>query len=243
MSSVPEYKRVLVFDVETTGLLPAGENRCLENCPFITQLSFIVWDMNLQTAAEMYDTYISVPEEVVILPIITELTGVTRELLNTKGIPMQDALLRFCRAYADCDIAVAHNLDFDKQMILVEMERHGIHFPIFTNQLPADTYCTMRATTSFCGLWRETKNGGRVIKWPKLAELHEKLFHEIPENLHNSMMDTAVALRCYLKWRHRYDIPINRWYHLIDGKMFKRTCGEPVRKRIYRMIEEMDETM
>lgn len=222
--------RILVFDVETTGLLPKN-SRLPEDCPYITQLSYIVWDMNLQTAVEMYDTYISVPEEVAIAPIITELTGVTRQLLNLRGIPIEHALRRFCRAYNEATVVVAHNLSFDKDMILVEMSRNGIQFPLFTNQLQANTYCTMRATTIFCDLWNVTKNGARLRKWPKLVELYQKLFDETPENLHNSMMDTAVALRCYLFWEHQFQIPINRWYHLIDGKMFKRVGGEP--KRMY----------
>lgn len=234
--------RVLVFDVETTGLLPK-DNRSPENCPYITQLSYIVWDMNQETAIEMYDTYIKVPQHVEIIPFITELTGVDRELLDRKGVPIEHALHRFCRAYMDADIVVAHNLDFDKNMVLVEMERARINVPLFTNQLKAETYCTMRATNIYCDLWRVMKNGARLRKWPKLAELYEKLFNETPENLHNSMMDTAVALRCYLHWHHRYNIPINRWYHLIDGKMFKLRSGEPTRKNIYRMSEEMYEIM
>lgn len=228
------FNRILVFDVETTGLLPK-DNREPENCPYITQLSYIVWDLELKTAVEMYDTYINVPSEVEIKPIITELTGVTRLLLDTRGIAIQDALLRFCRAYADAAVAVAHNLQFDRDMILIEMRRNGIQFPIFTNQLPTSTFCTMRATTIYCDLWMEMKNGVRLRKWPKLLELYQKLFNETPENLHNSMMDTAVALRCYLLWRYEYQIPINRWYHLIDGKMFKRTNGEPVRINFERM--------
>ncbi len=240
MYSNSAKNRVLVFDVETTGLLPRFD-RSPENCPYVTQLSYIVWDMKLQTAIEMYDAYINIPQEVEIVPFITHLTGVTRKLLDSQGVPMEDVLRRFCRAYVDSDIVIAHNLEFDKSMVLVEMERNGIDIPLFTNQLPVATYCTMRATNTYCDLWRTTPNGARLRKWPKLVELHEKLFHEIPDNLHNSMMDTAVALRCYLKWCHGFNIPINRWYHLIDGKMFKRTCGEPKRTRTYRMIEMMED--
>jgi len=42
-------------------------------------------------------------------------------------------------------------------------------------------------------------------KWPKLTELHEKLFGQLPAVSHNSLADVHACLRCYLKMRHGYD--------------------------------------
>jgi hypothetical protein len=44
---------------------------------------------------------------------------------------------------------------------------------------------------------------GSYMKFPTLCELYMHLFHKTPENLHNSMMDVLVCLRCYLKSNFR----------------------------------------
>jgi hypothetical protein len=36
-------------------------------------------------------------------------------------------------------------------------------------------------------------------KWPTLLEFHQHLFNSVPENLHNSIVDVLVCLRCFLK--------------------------------------------
>ena len=45
-------------------------------------------------------------------------------------------------------------------------------------------------------------------KNPKLQELYEKLFPDanVPDNLHNSIVDVAVTIRCYMKYSHNIDI-------------------------------------
>ena len=48
----------------------------------------------------------------------------------------------------------------------------------------------------------------KYIKYPKLIELHDKLFGEntltIP--LHNSFNDVMVCFKCYFKYRHNIDV-------------------------------------
>jgi hypothetical protein len=44
-------------------------------------------------------------------------------------------------------------------------------------------------------------------KFPRLSELHQKLFGNIPENLHDSMVDTMACLRCYMKMEHNIVLP------------------------------------
>lgn len=52
-----------------------------------------------------------------------------------------------------------------------------------------------------------TKEKKTMKKFPKLSELFSKLFtnETLPENMHNSMIDVLVCLRCYLKMQHNYD--------------------------------------
>ena len=59
---------------------------------------------------------------------------------------------------------------------------------------------------ALCGLTRVNKYGKTVSKYPKLIELHNKLFKYEPTNLHNSLYDVAVCLRCYIKLRYNKDL-------------------------------------
>jgi len=62
-----------------------------------------------------------------------------------------------------------------------------------------ERYCTMKNGTDICAI----KVDGRVSKkWPRLSELHQKLFDEVPIGLHNSLVDVMACLKCYLKMRH-----------------------------------------
>ena len=113
--------RALVFDVETSGLIPKNkEGVKLEDMPHILQLSYVVFDTNGWKVVKSGDAYINVSQTVAISSKITELTGITRDMCD-KGIPIQTALREFGREYMTCDIIVAHNINFDRQMIKIEI--------------------------------------------------------------------------------------------------------------------------
>ena len=59
----------------------------------------------------------------------------------------------------------------------------------------------MQESIDICNLTMVSKfNPSKQFKKnPKLSELYQHLFQKIPENLHNSMIDTLVCLRCFLK--------------------------------------------
>jgi hypothetical protein len=52
-----------------------------------------------------------------------------------------------------------------------------------------------------------------------LSETYEHLFSQTPRNLHNSMMDTLVCLRCYLKMRHGLDIHNSKFSFWVEKYM------------------------
>ena len=64
----------------------------------------------------------------------------------------------------------------------------------------------MNLTRDYCNIQR-TNTTGSYIKFPTLTELHNKLFDETPENMHNSLMDILICLKCYLKFKHNIAIP------------------------------------
>jgi DNA polymerase III epsilon subunit-like protein len=221
--SLPSLKsrNAIIFDVETTGLLPKGNQSIqpmnsvnLSDYPYITQLSFFVFDLDTKVIRTAYNVYIKLPKEVEISQFITDLTGVTREICD-QGVPITEALATFYNTYVCCDQIVAHNMEFDSTMIRVELERNCkqliktcpfiMGMRNFSNKLNPRMICTMRHTIDLCDIQRKNTRG-LYKKFPKLQELYLQLFcnndenaANAPKNLHNSLMDTLVCLRCYLE--------------------------------------------
>ena len=215
---------VLIFDTETTGLLPKGtDSYDIKNYPYITQLSYIVYDTEKQTEIYRFNSYINIDQSIPIPDMVKDLTGVTREKLDG-GIDMLTALKTFYRNYASCNTIIAHNLSFDKQMMLVEMERHreviqtnhpeclALFNNFFEKSKNIIHYCTMTKGTDICNIIVPSKFEGKrsYKKKPKLIELYKHLFNNKEvDGLHNSMMDVLVCLQCYLKMKYdRVDISL-----------------------------------
>jgi DNA polymerase III epsilon subunit-like protein len=218
----------LVFDVETTGLLPKKKSEknggipTIDQYPHILQLSFVIYDIETRTIKQSYDSYVKIAESIIIDEYVTNLTGITKTICIEQGQPICNVLYDFYKAYKICEGLVAHNLDFDTKMISIEVERnrenlleHGfadsliLFQPMHEKINNIDRYCTMRKGIILCNILIEstakTQSHPRR-KFPKLSELHQKLFGgDIPENLHNSMVDVEVCLRCYLKMRHNIE--------------------------------------
>lgn len=188
---------VLVFDTETTGLINKSllplQYKDLALHPYITQLSAILYDVENQKVKKVFNTYVKIPDHVEIPEIVQQLTGITKEKCDS-GMEIQDALSAFYKLYLKCDAIVAHNMWFDSKMIRIECMRN--RFPemrdiFYENVSEKPISCTMMEGMRYCGLNR----------FVKLSVLYELLFKEDANQfeLHNSLVDTMVCLRCYLK--------------------------------------------
>lgn len=210
--------RFLVFDVETTGLLPKnsknGSHPTITDYPYITQLSYVIYDMNTRKVVETFDSYVKLPPTVEINTESAQITGITKEICETQGRDITIVLQSLYNAYKTCDVLVAHNMDFDEKVILVELERSrkqldvnslGLFNKISEELNNVERYCTMKKGTTLCNILMDSyKPGGPPRKkFPRLSELYVKLFDEpAPTGLHNSLVDVETTLKCYLKMRH-----------------------------------------
>lgn len=191
--------KVLVFDTETTGLIPK-KSKTLADWPHIVQLSCIFID--LDKLDEMYvDNFIVNPE--VDIPIETSnIHGITNEIAKRDGIAIRDVLLRITAWLDQADVLVAHNLSFDKQIIEKELER--MEYPNYFNIREYEIYDTMKEGKCMCNIVCMNKHGHGFIKYPKLIELYKYLFKPSEDcleltNAHNAIYDVLMTLRCYLK--------------------------------------------
>ena len=204
--------RVLCFDTETTGL-PEGRNISIYETgkwPHIVQLSFMVYDTEKKEVIEEYDQIIKIPEHVDLTPKSVEIHGITREIIQKRGIPITEALRAFKHALHSSDCSIGHNLSFDKRLLIVESIRNKgfdendnsvvqLHFGI--------EFCTMKNSVDVCKIKMLRKDGtSHYYKYPKLLELHEHLFQTKAHNAHDSKVDVLICLRCYCKLTFNYDL-------------------------------------
>ena len=218
-------KKVLVFDTETTGKCNK-KVRNIDEQPHITQLSYLVYNLETQTIEIHYNEYIKVPDHIVIPEIVTQISGITREICDTKGISIETALQSFYEAYHSCDLIVAQNYEFDSNMITIEVVRNEerlkamcpnarrlFHYEYMQEQ-SIGKMCTMRSATTLCKLphAQPQKYPPRTeedkYKWPTLQELYHHLFpnDEPIEGYHNSMVDVLATLKCYMKMQYNIHI-------------------------------------
>ena len=213
-------KIILVFDTETSGLLPnKTDELILDKYPFILQLSFVLYDMEQRRTLRKYNKYIKVQEYVEISPFITNLTGITKEICMS-GVDITIALLEFYSAYKLCDAIVGHNISFDCKMLELEIIRNYnilsktnptialIFNSTFQRLENKRMYCTMSMGRNICNIMVASKTNPQNFykKNPKLEELYSKLFLEKIPNAHDALFDTMACLRCFVKIMSDVDI-------------------------------------
>jgi len=224
----PLRKRyVLVFDVETTGLIPKQARGALHpipitEYPYIIQFAFVLYDMIDQRVVYMFDSYVKMPDLVAIPEKVSELTGIHKLMCQMRGRPIMECLNVFTEAYKMADCVVAHNIEFDQEMVLIEIERNRAEIMSRAPQVSIlfqsvhervrnlEKYCTMKNGTSICNLVTVSESGRPPRqKWPKLGELYACLFDgEKVDGLHNAMVDVKACLKCYMKMRHSSETSI-----------------------------------
>ena len=192
--------KILVFDTETTGLPERNASiKDTEKWPYIIQLSFICFDTSNNNIIKKYDNYIKIKSTIELTDEIKKLTNIDETNIEN-GVPIKEALTEFNKYMNISNLIVAHNVSFDKRVIMVECFRNKIKQQFvkfnYNKQIRIDEYLTMKNNRHLF----ENK------KYPKLIELHKKIFDEDVNNLHNSFVDILVTLRCYIKITSDKDI-------------------------------------
>jgi DNA polymerase III epsilon subunit-like protein len=184
-------RKVLFFDTETTGL-PQFYNAPItqvNNWPRLVQLAFIEFYENGTLAAK--HNYIIKPEGFSIPREATLIHRITNEQAQTEGYDLTQVLDIFADAITESSILIAHNFDFDRNIVGAEFVRKEFDTkPILTKR----SFCTMKNKdiVSFCRI--SGKNG---YKWPKLEELHYKLFNQKISDAHDASIDIAATAKCF----------------------------------------------
>lgn len=181
MKTFIEPRTVLFLDTETTGT-GTGDH--------IVQVAWIFAGkaQNRLIKPEGW----SIPEEA------TAIHGITTEYALQHG---QDAATVFQELHlvmTRSEAIVAHNASFDMRMIKQEFDRLQLVMPA-KRQI-----CTMLGSMHYVGLPGRYAN---QPKWPKLQELHLKLFGYEFTGAHDALADIRATQLCYAELRRLNVMP------------------------------------
>ncbi len=184
----------IFFDTETTGLprkwrAPVTD---LDNWPRMVQ---IAWVLTTTSGEEVSSgSHIIRPSGFVIPADASRVHHITTERAILEGEELQSVLTQFASDIARGETLVAHNLSFDEMIVGAEFLRMDM-----PNMLEGKSrLCTMERSTDFCNI-----PGQYGPKWPRLSELHEKLFGESFAEAHNAENDIRATVRCFFALRER----------------------------------------
>lgn len=187
-------KMILFFDTETTGLpknyqAPVTD---LRNWPRLVQLAWLLTD---EKGCEVKSTeHLIKPQGFRIPADALRIHGITEEKALLEGVALESALDSIATDIAGSSTLVAHNMAFDEKILGAEFLRMAR-----PNCLEKKTRkCTMALSTEFCKI-----PGPRGFKWPRLEELHAKLFGEGVVGAHSALVDVRACARCYFELRRR----------------------------------------
>jgi DNA polymerase III epsilon subunit-like protein len=198
-----------VFDTETTGL-PARKSYddyyAPENLEKYdkSRIVSIAWILFSGPRIISKNYFVIRPEGFLIddRSKATEIHGITQAIAEKQGVGMMSMLNALYLDLSRCETVIAHNLQFDKHVLLSEIHRALLKDDInkdfcqklLTSYLARKEFCTMKRTISLVGA---TNKYGRP-KYPKLDELHTHFFGEKVMNAHNALADTEACYRCFL---------------------------------------------
>lgn len=178
----------LFFDTETTGLPAYSEIILadLDNWPRLVQLAYLLYDENKCLISGR--DFIIKPCGFVIPADASRIHGITTEKAIRDGHDLRTVLKEFQSVINQADYLIAHNMNFDENIIRAEYLRNKMRDSILRKK----RICTMESTTNFCAI-----DGYYGYKWPKLSELYFTLFKTVYKETHNAADDVAATAKCF----------------------------------------------
>lgn len=181
--------KILVFDTETTWFINK-KNPDLNVQPYIVQFAGIYWELKngkfIETGRinQFIKPKIAIPYDASQVHHIYD--------IDVKNAPsIEEKIQEFIDLINSCDAIIGHNIEYDEDMIKLELRRLQKEYLY----QPKQVMCTMKTTVDFCAI----KGNGERFKYPKLWELYKKLFWEYFIGAHDAMVDVEATLKAFLE--------------------------------------------
>lgn len=175
---------LLFFDTETTGLwdkrLPCGH----EGQPRIVQIAAILADA--ASREEIMRIDLIVLRDQPIPEASSKVHGTTTEVSQAIGLTEGPVLDVFCDMVAVADLLVAHNIEFDVNVVnnAARLLSGNPKIDVFAGK---KQFCTMLAAVPVCKF--PNQNGYRGYAWPKLERAIPHLLGREPTAAHRAVGD------------------------------------------------------
>jgi len=186
----------LIFDLETTGI-PKYRNVA----PFksynydkarIVEIAYIILSNDNTVIKEV--KHLVKYDKVSINIENSFVHGITNDMIIEDGIDIQDMFDQLKEDLKQVNTIVAHNIDFDYNILLSEVYRHYSSNRELLGQLYTKTlYCTMLSGKQLM----------KVKKYPKLVELNKFLFDKDWNQTHRALDDVLVCKDCYIELKNK----------------------------------------
>lgn len=211
--------RILLFDTETNGLPKSwgASPYRTDNWPRILTLAWQLWEQSGESAPVMKEKgdYLIVPPADIVWDAEAEkIHGISLDHARRNGRPADAVLPEFVNIVRRADLIVAHNMAFDKTVLICEMIR--LDSRLAMDWWPRFEYCTCEGTKTLCAL---PPPSGRPVrpsdpyKKPKLVELYNFLFPDRRADFpfHSAAGDTECLTQCFLELIRRRLVPLALW--------------------------------
>ena len=174
-----------IVDIETTGFPQKVNDKTIY--PEILQVAWVL--TNSKGVLIKKKSFIS-KSDFFKNNLSSEFINIDFEVAKTVGYPLNEIMSKFAEDLKISDFIVAHNTDFDIDILSNYFVEHFNINPFSKKKI----ICTMKSTVDFCKI--ESRYG---YKFPKLGELYKKLFNYNITNSHNAEVDVLHTLKCFKK--------------------------------------------
>ncbi len=204
VAALPAARKIIFFDTETTGLPADWKTPALlnsANWPDLVSICWLVFSDADGYATPKKENHIIKPDGWIIPDSAAAIHGITQARAEAEGKPLEDILDLFKADLVGCWRLVAHNMNFDSNVMLGAYKWRLGQDPSSWWPFKAE-FCTMLKTVGDLRIPVAKKNGptGNPFKYPKLDELWAATFDSpVPANAHSADRDVEVLAKIY--WR------------------------------------------
>lgn len=210
----------LFIDTETTGLPKKWDAplRDLSNWPRLVELGWVEYD---KVGNEISSgDYIVEPKGYEIPEEAARIHKITTIRAQKLGKPLVQVLNLLNQLIENSDYIVAHNIEFDENVIGAEFLREYLKTSLFDKK----RICTMKTTVDFMQL--PSDKGG--YRYPSLSDLHRKLFGENFKESHNALADIKATAKIYWELKNKNLVNFEKNIELAEDKSEDETQDEPM---------------
>jgi DNA polymerase III epsilon subunit-like protein len=224
----------VVFDTETTDKInyvidETGKKTAI--MPRVIQLGYIYYDSSDPSKTKIFDQLIDIDDSIEITEGAEKVHGISKEKIKNasprKKMTIEKALTHFLQDIKRATYVVAHNVEFDKNVLYHELKQLAAGDLKTEGLALFDKYnktnhwtCTMKDNVQVCKLQSEGQkmldedliSKGRspknYYKFPQLKETYKHYFGYKPreEALHDAIMDVILCLRVFVMYMGKKDM-------------------------------------